>query len=412
MKKMIKFAAFAALAMVCVSCTLDADKFEYGKNVLAMSGTSESTLVKMSVGDNPPASYSVTVSATDKVENDATVTLLVGDEDALAAYNQSHGTSFQPVPASAFSVSSSTVKIAAGTAVSEACVITLNDFAFIQNGVQYMIPVSVADVAGTDFEVLESSRTIYIRLARTISFFALDISTPSLSSNYIFADDKKIELKNYTYEVKCYPTNLKHEGAEQLCRLCNWTGAKEERQNMLRFNENGRPWRSLQIVTPSGGDYTTTTLFEENQWYMLSMVYDGTSYQLYINGEPDATVLQGDQSTAFQRFELGMSYQGYNSSQLFSGRICEVRVWDYARSKSQINGGMCGVDPSSEGLRAYWKFNDASGHIFKDATGNGYDMDWSQSQRAISGNDLSPTPDCGNVAEGRWVKDEINTCSE
>ncbi len=409
MKKLSIFAAFAALGILGVSCN-SADKFPYGKEVIMMTGTSETVLTKLAVGDNPPASYSVTVSATGVVPNDVTVSLKVGDEDALEAYNKSHGSDYVIVPENAYTTSGNTVKIAKETAVSEALTVTLNDFSFIKNGVKYMIPVSIESVTGTSMEVLETSRTVFIRLARTISFYTLDVSSSALSSNFVFADDQKIELQNYTYEIKCYPTNLKHEGAEQLCRLCNFTGAKEERQNMLRFNENGRPWRSLQIVTPSGGDYTTTTLFEEKQWYMLSMVYDGSTYQLYINGEPDATTLTTDEHTAFQRFEIGMSYQGYNTSQLFAGRISEVRIWDYARTPAQIKASLCGTSADSEGLRAYWKFNQESGTTFKDETGHGYDMDWTKSRRAVSGEDLTPTPGCADAI--KWVKDAANVCSE
>lgn len=411
MKKIINIAALAAIAFLGVSCS-EGDKFEYGEEVIMMSGTGENPLVKLAVGDNPPATYNITVEATGKVSDDVTVTLNIGDEQALAAYNASHGSQYVLVPASAYTVAGNTVSIAADTAVSENLGITLTDFSFIQNGVQYMLPVTISNVDGTDFRVLESSRTIYIRLARTITFHALSMDNISLYSEFLFPDEKAIELPQYTYEIKCYPTNLKSDGAEQICRLCNFTGPLTgARQNMLRFNENGRPWRSLQIVTPSGGDYTTTTIFEENQWYMLSMVYDGSTYQLYINGEPDATTLTGDQSTVFQRIELGMSWTSYGGSQNFNGRICEMRVWDYPRSKSQIQGALCGTDPQSEGLRAYWKFNQSSGTTFKDETGHGYDMDWTQSIKEFTdGGGYQPNPSAAGAIN--WVKDNKNTCSE
>ena len=410
MRKIINIAALAALAFIGLSCNKPGDKFPYGKEVFYMVGTEETPLDKIVVEDTPPASYILNVGSTGVVSQDVTIELTVGDQDALEAYNAAQGTAFQPIPTDMYNADKTSVVIKEGKALSEPCTITITDYSFIKNGVSYMIPVTIKSVSGSANEVLETSRTAYIRMARTISFYTLDIGNASLSSNFIFADDKKIPLQQYTYEIKCYAEHLKQSGEEQLCRLCNWTGAKEERQCMLRFNENGRPWKSLQIVTPSGGDYTTTTIFEPKQWYMLSIVYDGTDFQLYIDGEPDGTTLHGDQSTAFQRFEIGMSYQGYNSKQLFSGRICEVRVWDYPRSKTQIKGALCGTDPASEGLRAYWKFNQSSGTTFIDETGKGYDMDWTKSQRAVSGDDLTPTPGCANAI--KWVKDEINKCSE
>ena len=419
MRKLINIIAIAILAIMAWNCNSAGDKFQYGKEVIYMAGTEENPVVKLAVADNPPASYSVVVSATGLAEKDVKVTLAVGDTVAMNAYNASHNSAYVVVDPAYLSVSSETATIAAGTASSEAVTVTITDFSFMKNGVKYMIPVTIKEVSGTDMEIMESSRTIYIRIARTISFHALSMNNTTMYSEFEFPDDKGVALTNYTYEVKCYPTNLKHEGADQICRLCNFTNPEDKNkkpsgfggQNMLRFNENGRPWRSLQIVTPSGGDYTTTTLFDENQWYMLSMVYDGSTYQLYINGEPDGTTLTSEEATYFQRIELGMSWTSYPSQQNFAGRLCEMRVWNYARTKTQIQESLCGTDPTSEGLIAYWKFNQESGTTFIDATGHGYDMDWTKSKREkVDGNGLTATPEAAGAIS--WIKDAINICAE
>lgn len=419
MRKIINIAAIAILAALAWNCNSEGDKFQYGKEVIFMAGTEENPVVKLAVADDPPASYSVVVSSTGLVEKDVKVNIQVCDTVALNAYNASHNSAYVVVDPACVSLSSETATIAAGTASSEAVEVTITDFSFMKNGVKYMIPVSIAGVSGTDMEIMESSRTVFIRLARTISFYTLSMNNTGMYSEFEFADDKGVALTNYTYEVKCYPTNLKTDAEEQICRLCNFTNPENKNkvpsglggQNMLRFNENGRPWRSLQIVTPSGGDYTTTTIFDENQWYMLSMVWDGSTYQLYINGEPDATTLTSNQDTYFQRIELGMSWTNYASKQNFSGRICEMRVWNYARTKTQIQESLCGTDPSSEGLIAYWKFNQSSGTTFIDETGHGYDMDWTKSKREkTDGGGLVATPEAANSIQ--WVKDNKNVCSE
>ena len=78
-----------------------------------------------------------------------------------------------------------------------------------------------------------------------------------------------------------------------------------------------------------------------------------------------------------------MSWTGYRSSQYFRGRIAEVRVWNRTLSPTELKTGLGAVDPKSEGLVAYWKMNEGQGHIFRDATGNGYDMDWTDTAREI-----------------------------
>ena len=419
MRKIFNITAIALLASLAWSCNSEGDKFQYGKEVIFMAGTEENPVVKLAVEDDPPASYNVVVSATGLVEKDITVSLKVCDTVALNAYNKSHNSAYVVVDPSCVSFPSETVTIQAGFASSEAFAVTITDFSFMKNGVKYMIPVTITGVSGTDMEIMESSRSIFIRLARTSSFYALSMDDTGMYSEYEFPDEKGVPLANYTYEIKCYPTNLKTNAEEQICRLCNFTYPEDEdkipagygKQNMLRFNENGRPWRSLQIVTPSGGDYTTTTIFEEDQWYMLSMVYDGSTYQLYINGEPDGTTLTGNEKSYFQRIELGMSWTSYPNKQNFAGRICEMRVWNYARTKTQIQESLCGADPGSEGLVAYWKFNQSSGTTFIDETGHGYDMDWTKSKREkTDGAGLTATPEAATHIS--WIKDDINKCSE
>ena len=72
---------------------------------------------------------------------------------------------------------------------------------------------------------------------------------------------------------------------------------------------------------------------------------------------------------------------------------------------------MCGVDPKSPGLRCYWKFNEGTGHIFKDASDHGYDMDWSNTSRDVSENGVMvATPNAANSIQ--WVKDDINKCAQ
>lgn len=103
-----------------------------------------------------------------------------------------------------------------------------------------------------------------------------------------------------------------------------------------------------------------------------------------------------------------MSWESYPAKQYFNGRIAEIRVWDRALTASEIQLGLCGVDPQSEGLRAYWKMNEGEGHIFHDATGNGYDMDWSNTVRDNTGSGALNSFD--KSGEVRWLDDDKNRC--
>jgi len=258
--------------------------------------------------------------------------------------------------------------------------------------------------------VLDFSKSIIIKISRLIHFAALDVNNSNLSSNFVFDDSQAIDLSTYTYEIKFYAYSLKETGTDAICRMCAWEGKNEEKANMLRFGENGNPGHSLQLVSPAG-NIVSNTLFDVGKWYMLSLVYDGSSMTMYVNGEPEEKKGTSDGTTTFQRFELGMSWGGYTAKQLFSGRICEVRVWDRALSTTEMKNGICGVASDSKGLRAYWKFDEGEGHIFHDSTNNGYDMDWSKSSRDVNENGVMVELDKSSIAEGQWTNDDTNQCT-
>lgn len=408
MRNAIKIAASALCALMVLGCS-DGDKMEYGKSALVMTGTEREPLKTFAVDADIPSTltYPLTVSATSRVDKETTIKLKV-DNSLVEKYNAANKTTFAALDEEAIDFSENTVVIEKGLAVSTAANITITKPEMMDNSLVYMIPVTIESAHGS-FDVLEAGRTIYLRISNTFQFMSLNIGNANISSNFIFNDDQAVELLNYTYEVKCYPASLGNR-AGNINRLCSWTSKDESRSLMLRFNENGQPVNSLQAVCP-GGNLISSTIFEAGQWYMLSFTFDGTTMRMYVNGNADIEAPHDGWNT-FQRLELGMSWGGYTSSQLFNGRISEMRVWNRPLTAGQIKLGMCGVDPASEGLVAYWKFNEGSGHIFHDATGHGYDIDWSQTVRDTSENGvLVATPNAATYVERNWVQDSQNKCT-
>lgn len=196
-------------------------------------------------------------------------------------------------------------------------------------------------------------------------------------SYFLFRDDQKLTLSNFTYEIKFYSEEWHH-----IATLGNFGNLSGKRSSGLRFGEYGMDVDCLQWISPTGS-IVSTTRFSTHRWYTLSLTYDGSKFSMYVDGVLDA---QGDgdgQPVDFQQIGFGMGYANYRYSQYYKGRIAEVRVWNRALSPAELQMGLCAVDPTSEGLMAYWKMNEGEGHIFHDATGNGYDIDWSNTNRTI-----------------------------
>ncbi len=392
----------AVLAFLAASCT-EGDKFEPGREIVLFTGTDDSPVIKVD-GD----SYELTVSATGKATEDITVYLRY-DGSAVDRYNEENKTNYRAVPESAISMDSDHMVIPSGSAASAVNTVSITNHDHVEEGYIYVIPLVLDRVEGGDYEILPSSSSILIRPTNEFRFAALDIDNPNMSSNFIFPDEKAIELSTYTYEIKFYAYSLKETGTDMICRLCQWSAKDESKSNMLRFGENGYPGHSLQLVSPAG-NIVSNTLFDPGRWYMLSLVYDGSTMTMYVDGEPETMRGTGDGTTTFQRYEIGMSWGGYASRQLFSGRIAEVRIWDRALSVTEMKEGVCNVPSDSEGLVAYWKFNEGEGHIFHDATGNGYDIDWSQSVADPDGNGTLEEYDKSGEVLWTGEDDPINVC--
>lgn len=390
-------------ASLLASCNSEGDKFDYDRAGLYVSGTESDPVVKFVVEDTP-SNYLVTVQSTKKVDTDVSLTLAI-DPSKVDEYNKENKTNFFAIPSDAVQLESSQVTISAGNAISSAASVKVLSTENFVEGRTYMIPVTVKSATGGLTNVIEGSRTIYLRISRVINFSAVDADY-NASSTYFF--DKPIPLTTFTYEMKLYPTGLAKKGPQRFCAL---EQLDETKAVLLRFNEANEN-NQLQCMTPAG-TFMSTTEFNNGQWYMLSIVFDGSNVSLYVNGVLDnstAGSLPGG-SLDFQRFEMGMSWAGYRASQFFGHRFCEFRVWDRALSASEIQGGLCGVDAQSEGLKAYWKFNEGQGHLFKDATNNGFDMDWSLSQRSPGENNVYyPNPDAADYIH--WVSDDINKCAQ
>lgn len=401
--KLKSYIISAALLMltsgVFTACNSEGDDFDYNKSALFISGTENNPVVKFVVEDTP-ASYTVTVQSTKVVNQDVTVDLAI-DPSKVDEYNAQNTTNYFAIPENAVQLDQTQVKIEAGTAISSAATVKVVSTEDFVEGRTYLIPVTIKSISAGD--VIPTSKTIFLRVSRVLNFFAIQANYGA-SSNFIF--DQAIPLTNLTYEVKIYPQGLNRRNYPQ--RFLALEQEDESQSLLLRFNEANSD-NKLQVIL-AGNRFISNTEFENGQWYLLSFVYDGSTISMYVNGVLDTSVGASISGINFKRYEMGMSYQGYNSQQFFSHRFCELRIWDRALSPSEIVGGMCGVDPQSDGLKAYWKFNEGTGHVFTDATGNGRDMDWSKTKRAISGDNLSDTPNAANSIN--WVKDDINKCAQ
>lgn len=402
MNKFFKSAIlFGMLSLSLVACKKSG--IQVGQDVIAMKGTEINSLVKLAIEETVPVSYPVSVVSTGKVTENVKVDVAI-DFSLVEKYNKEHKTAFYALPDTDVKLDSAYCNIYAGKASSVVNNMTLTSLKNFEEGKTYLVPVTIKSAG--DKTVLEAERTIYIKIAQTLKFSSLDVADANFSSSYKF--EEALSMDNYTFEIKIYPYSWKGM-TPNLSRLCAFSDENGKSALLYRFGEvKGED--ILQVMTP-GETLVSNTKYTLNQWTMLTVTYDGASVALYNDGVLDVNAPTGSGATVFQMVELGMSYQGYGATQLFSGRVAEIRVWNRALSSSEIKGGICGVAKDSEGLMAYWRFDEPSGAIFKNSapTGSKFDMNWAKTRRQVSGDDYTENID--KSAFVKRVRDDKNKCA-
>ena len=380
MKKYI-LGTLAAAAMLLAGCSQGTD-FE---DAVFVTGTLTSQNVRFLVDGQ--SSMGLTVTSSAKAEGDMAVHLKAAPE-LLDAYNKKTGHNYQLPPEEAYTLDGEQVIIKAGSNQSTSILLTA-DGDKLQEGVGYCLPVSITNVEG-GVGVMESSRTAYVLFTKVIN-----IKAANLGGNGGFDikgfwkhlnENTPVEsLGAMTLEMKVLPVSFDMGWIGSLCGC--------EENFLFRFGDGaGFPGNKLQLAKGSIGNPThpdqkehfDTKIdkeFPTGHWLHFAAVYDGHFLRVYLDGELIHSIeSQGgtinlsmayDGHTWNDGFSIGRStgYQRY-----FNGYVSECRVWGVARTLDEIENGICYVDPTSEGLIAYWRFNGEvqdDGTIL-DETGHGY----------------------------------------
>ena len=109
---------------------------------------------------------------------------------------------------------------------------------------------------------------------------------------------------------------------------------------------------------------TGTTAVATGVWYHAAVTYDGTSWRLYLNGNLDAelSVGQPPRSDSIQHSGIATAMTSTGSAAgYFDGIIDEIRIWNYARTQTDIQNDMTSEITSATGLVGRWGLNEGSG---------------------------------------------------
>ncbi|ERK38844.1 PF08522 domain protein [Segatella baroniae F0067] len=383
MTKIKSFFVFALALVALVACK--ESNADY-RDVVYISGTQQKNTIRKGFEGNDSVDLSMTCTA--KVEETVKGTFVAAPE-LLDAYNAENGSNYIVPPTDAYRLKDAGVTIAPGQFKSTSCMLEIADPTKFEEGKNYCLPVRLK----TDGNLLESGSVAYIVFVPIITVDVADIAgkaflVPSFRNNEALG-----HLSQLTMECKVFVKEFQRSspyistlmGCEENFLLRFGDVSCDPDQLQLAGGKTGAPsWDQPDKGTPHATTFPTH--FPTGKWCHFACVYDGKQITMYLDGEPmgDPVKATGDISLVWS-YDYGTSYGdnngpfaiGYSAGgRHLNGRISEFRVWNVARTPSDLLNHICYVDPKTPGLIAYWRFQ-GPGDVLEDGsirdwTGHGY----------------------------------------
>ena len=218
----------------------------------------------------------------------------------------------------------------------------------------------------------------------TTSFYVANIDNTEYKEalNFDGVDDK-VALDGYNYNGVAY-TEMTVEAWIRTSDGDDQIIASFDRSEYWRLEVNGAGAGTGQIgfdiYTDNGIlDFGGTTLINDGNWHHVAAVYDNGVVSIYVDGALDASTTKG---TKFGTGTVRYGFIGTGSEAVvfngtaspptyFNGGIDEVRIWDVARTQTQIQNSKDGCLLGTEaGLVSYYKMEDGTGTTLSDHSNN------------------------------------------
>jgi hypothetical protein len=355
------------LAAVVIGCE---DRGSFDNNVyINASAKTNGVLLKSTIA---AAERSFQVALAKPEERDVTITIKA-DASLVNAYNEGYYDDALALPAGYYTISDPEVTIKAGSVRSTDITVSFDKLNDLDREQKYVLPVTIDNA---NVGILQSARTMYyvFKAAALINVVA------DLEKNNAYVDWTKPEVV----------TDMRKLTAEALVYVRNFdkmlsTVMGIEGQFLIRIGDSGIPSNQLQIATSNGNFSSSDLAIPTNEWVHIAMTYDAdaTTINVYINGKNLYTntnadvgavnwgVPHSDEADGRPRcFWIGYSYNG---DRYLAGMVSECRIWNKVLTHNEINATnhFYEVEPDSEGLTAYWKFDDGGGQKITDYSVNG-----------------------------------------
>lgn len=321
-------------------------------------------------GKNDVVTRSLAVTMAQPEAENVEITYAVAPEK-LEEYAATYGGSPVLLPDSNYTMLNDKAVIAPGAVSSTAAQIQFNGLLKLDDTQIYVLPVTITS---STVPVLESRKTTFFvfrgaalintvaNLTGTCLRFVNEGQCPMLAS-----------LKTLTFEALVRPDGFPHT----LATLLGIEG-----KFLIRVGDAGIPANQIQLATSSGNTTDAAWQLEIGKWTFITMTIDLNTRQVevYFNGVKKGSTQSTPYNSTVNWNVVSNDracYIGYayDTDRDFQGDISEMRVWNKILTVADLaaRNHFYRVDTDSEGLVAYWKFDEGAGNLVHDYA-NGYDM--------------------------------------
>ncbi|HRP60136.1 MAG TPA: PKD domain-containing protein, partial [Vicingus sp.] len=165
--------------------------------------------------------------------------------------------------------------------------------------------------------------------------------------------------------------------------------------------QNGKLWIGNNLITP----YLSNIVIGDNTCHHIAYAQNGNIGNIYIDGIFSGSLSSNIVLSASDLYSIGQEWDNTSTSDFYNGEIDDLRIWDEARTVTQIqsnmNNELTGNEPN---LIAYYNFNQG----VAGANNSGINTLTDSSPNNISGT-LNGFSLNGNISN--WILDNCTNCN-
>lgn len=361
----------AGFSIILAGCQSNDENEQHYDNKLFISASNLTKEILFKAGDtNVKTSLSVAIAKTEA--HDINVTLSPAPEllptYKLAYYDESAIL----LPEEHYSMPETSATILSGSIVSPKFFIEFINMGELDVKTTYVLPVTIKYVEG--ISVLQSAKTYYYvfrgaSLVNVVCNISRNRAYPDFNNDPQFNNLAQNTME-ILFKANSFPNTLN-------------TLMGIEDNYLLRIGDSTIPNNQFQVASTNSCTNADLQL-ESNKWYHAAVTFDRGNVKVYINGVEKASGSVGKSSISLgakhtneedgsRCFWIGYSYK---DDRYFDGVISEIRIWNRTLTAEEIQATnhFYTVVPESDGLIAYWKFDEGAGTVVKDYSVSGYDL--------------------------------------